>query len=188
MAISTIEAPAALPVSLEDFKKHLRIDHVEEDEFLGETLNGAVAYVEAGIRQSLIHRTIRQYCDTLPLSNRITLEGWPFVRLVSVQGYNITGEMVAIDPARHRVVVDSLSAELVFDPMIDRATVLNGFEIDFVTGYGETSIDIPSIIVQAIKRLAAHWYELRGSGEEGASHTLPVGLDKLLAPVRRMSL
>ena len=188
MAVSIIEAPATLPVTLQDIKNHLRIDHEAEDEFLGETLKSAVAHVEAEIRQCLIHRTMRQYCDGLPFSNRITLEGWPFARIVTVHGYNMSGDMITVSPAWYRALVDSVSAELVFDPQIDRALVWNGFEIDFVVGYGETSLDIPSNILQAIKRVAAHWYEMRGSGTQGIAHTLPNGLDRLLAPVRRVSL
>lgn len=188
MAVSIISPPASLPVTLVEIKQHLRIDHAHEDELLLNLAGSAVEYVETYIRQALIHRVMRQYCDDFPATNRISLEGWPVANIISVTGFNALGEMVGIDPLHYRLVRDELSAELVFRPDTDRASFINGFEIDFTTGFGETGVDVPSNIIQAIKRIIAHWYEVRGSGQEGITNSLPDGIERLLAPVRRLSL
>jgi len=188
MAVSVIIPPVASPVTLSDIKQHLRIDHDEENDFLLALSQAAVDHVETHIRQSLINRTLRQYCDDLPATNRVVIEGWPVTTVVEVSGYNTAGDIHVIDQSTYRLVRDHVSTELVFDPAINRDMIVNGIEIDFVSGFGDMGLDIPSNILQAIKRIIAHWYEVRGSGQEGGEASLPNGIDRLLAPLRRVSL
>jgi len=59
-----------------------------------------------------------------------------------------------------------------------------GIEIDVECGYGAAA-DVPRIFVQAIRLLAAHWYEHR---TDAAQPALPDAVAELLAPVRRMRM
>jgi uncharacterized phiE125 gp8 family phage protein len=61
-------------------------------------------------------------------------------------------------------------------------------EIDYIAGYGETSLDIPSNMVRAIHLIIAHWYEFRGAGISELQQSLPHGIERLLAPTRRVRI
>jgi uncharacterized phiE125 gp8 family phage protein len=65
-----------------------------------------------------------------------------------------------------------------------------GIELDVSAGYGAAAIDVPEPLRQAIRLLAAHWYENRGVVALGQTSavTLPVSVPALLAPYRMVAL
>lgn len=188
MPVSVLSPPAALPVTLSGVKRFLRIDHTEDDELLTQLAQGATAHVEAHIKQSLINRTVRQYVDELPLSNKVELESWPVREVVQVTGFNYDGEPEAFGSAACRLDKQLDPAVIVFNRCKRSTAITNGYEIDLITGYGETGADIPSNIIQAVHRIISHWYEFRGASGEGIAESVPSGIEKLLAPVRRLRL
>ncbi len=187
MPVSILTPPEILPVSLSGIKKFLRIDHGDDDDLLTQLIGAATLQVEGHTKQSLINRTVKQYIDEVPSRGRIIVEGWPVREIVSIAGFDATGTEVVLpsDEFAHEIRLDP--AVISMTPALN-AKYPNGFEISFVSGYGETAQDIPSNIIHAINRVVAHWYEHRGAGPAEIAESLPVGIDKLLAPVRRVRL
>ncbi len=189
MPLAILTPPEANPVSLPQIKRHLRIDHAEDDEYLIEIAEAATLHVEALIGQSLITRTVRQFVDTVPASRSIPLEAWPINNVQEVRGYDLEGNPNLIS-ADHYMLDNRMDpAALVLNTNVNFNAFSNGLEIDLVIGYGETGVDIPSNITRAILVLIAHWYEFRGTlpaGDETA--LIPDGLNVLLAPVRKVHL
>jgi uncharacterized phiE125 gp8 family phage protein len=62
-----------------------------------------------------------------------------------------------------------------------------GIELDVTAGYGDTAVDIPEPLRQAIRLLLAHWYENRAIVAEGST-ALPASVEALIAPYRVLSL
>ena len=60
---------------------------------------------------------------------------------------------------------------------------MNGIEIDFTAGYGETGADVPDLAKRAVTLLAAHWFEFRAAfGPESQPVSYPKGYRTIIAP------
>lgn len=188
MAVSVLSAPAAYPVSISSCKQHLRIDHDQDDDYLSELIAAATSHVEAHIRQSLINRTLRQYVDGSAAGRSITLDAWPVGSLITGTAYNIDGEALELSPGDMLLDRNSDPATVSLKPSIGLLSISNGIEIDYVAGYGDTGLDVPSNIIRALHLIVAHWYEHRGAGIAEIQQSMPPGVDRLLAPTRKVKL
>ena len=65
---------------------------------------------------------------------------------------------------------------------------MNGIEVDVTAGYGDNSVDVPSVLRQAILMLAAHWYDHRATGFDFMTAGEPDGLFALIEPYREVRL
>ena len=64
-----------------------------------------------------------------------------------------------------------------------------GIEIDLSAGWGATVDAAPAPLVQAIRLLAAHWFENRGDGPpQTETASLPLDVAALIAPFRRLRM
>lgn len=189
MLISEIDPPETSPVTLAQVKQHLRIDHDEDNGYLSELIEAARLHVEAVSGHALIFRSLRQYCNEVRFSNSIRLMAYPVQTVVAVTGYDPEGHAVTLQTDQYMLKQTHEGALVQISDDLNDASFPNGLEIDFITGHGESGVDLPSNITRAILVLIAHWYEYRGAlapGEETA--IIPAGLDKLLAPVKRVHL
>lgn len=188
MTVTTITPPASLPVTLAQMKQHLRIDHDADDTYLTELADAATRHVEATSGHALIDRTLRQYVDQSDVNNRcVQISAWPVRAIVAVTAYDRLGDPLLLDAADSSLKLQGGKACIFFDAGVSAIDMTNGLEVDFLAGHGESGIDVPANIIRAILVLIAHWYEFRGVMTAGdASGLIPQGLDRLLAPVRRM--
>ncbi len=189
MPIATLIAPKAMPVTLPQIKRHLRLDHDQDDEYLVELTQAATLHVEATIGHFLINRTVRQYIDTMPASRSIFLEAWPVKHITEARGFDVNGDINIFNTENYRLDNRMDPPALIINTNISFNAFSNGIEIDMVVGYGDTGFDVPSNITRAILVLIAHWYEFRGAFIKGneTSH-IPEQLNSLLNPVKRVRL
>ncbi len=189
MPIATLLQPQAMPVTLLQIKRHLRLDHATDDEYLEELAMAATQYVEAETRHFLISRTVRQYVDCLPASRSILLQAWPVRQINEVRGYDHDGNPVVFEASNYQLDTRIDPPALIIRTSVNSTAFCNGIEIDMVVGHGETGLDIPSNVTRAILVLIAHWYEFRGATPHGCETAhIPTGIGKLLNPVKRLSL
>lgn len=189
MPLAIISQPISKPVTLAQIKRHLRLDHDQDDEYLNELTDAATIHVEAVTSQFLISRVVRQYIETMPASRSISLEAWPIRSIQEVRGYDFDGNPNIILSQNYRLDSRIDPPALILNTNINFNAFCNGIEVDMEVGYGETGADIPSNITRAILVLIAHWYEFRGTlpaGDETA--LIPSGLNALLAPIKRVRL
>ncbi|MCE3230913.1 MAG: hypothetical protein K0R76_1233 [Alphaproteobacteria bacterium] len=174
--LTRIQTLNILPVGISEVKAHLRLEHGHEDAYLRLLIQAATGFIEEYLGRSLLAqswRLIWQKERPCPLQLSTTCEdicsvALPYPPLRAILGVNRlmdTGEKKRI--RRHRLELNHQVPKLVF------MAVLEPVEIEFETGYGNHSRDIPPLIRQAILRLVADFYENRLS--EGISQPMVVG-------------
>lgn len=181
--------PSAEPVTLAELKAFLRVDHGSEDALLQGLIRAARQDVERATALALIDQAWRLVIDTIPASGWLALPLHPLREILSVTVYGSEGEAALIDPASYRADLVSRPGRLFFEPRPDRLGVMNGIEVDFTAGFGEAGTDVPDTLRHAIKVLAGHWYEFRGSyGPSDQPVSYPGGYDRLIAGYRARRL
>ncbi|MEO0637018.1 MAG: head-tail connector protein [Pseudomonadota bacterium] len=190
MTVLQIQQPSVEPVSLADAKEHLRIDTTAEDSLISALIVAARSHVEAVTGVTLIHQTFRQYLSEWP-SGTVSLARFPAVRVEAVTSYDRQGDPHDTMAAAGALQTMKRPAELA----LDRAAVsvvdpgYNGVEIDFVAGYGATSVDVPPDLRRAVLMLVSQWYEFRGAiAPHQQAVSVPDGFDALIAPHRLVRL
>lgn len=184
MPATLITPPAAEPVTLADIKALLRIEGTSEDALLTGLIRTAREHVEAATGRHLITQTWRLYLEAWPANRRVRVPFTPLRAVVACTVYDATGVPSSVAPARFAidrsrsvslVVVDQAAASPV------RAT--NGIELDVETGHGVPA-DVPAELVEAVKRLAALWYEHRLDRDLARLAPTPALVDALMEPWR----
>lgn len=189
MTLFRTVGPELEPVTLVDAKRNLRVDHDSEDDLLNGLIRAAREEVEASCGLALIEQSWRLTLDDLPKSGRILLRRHPVIAVTSVTVYGDGGEASVVDPARYQLDPHSRPARLHVDAIASPGLVMNGIEIDFTAGFGESGADVPDLLKRAMLLLVAHWYEFRSSyGAAEQPVSLPTGYERLIAPYRARRL
>ncbi|GGB50966.1 hypothetical protein GCM10011316_23790 [Roseibium aquae] len=185
MTSALVTAPSAEPVSLSEMKAQLRLVSDAEDGLVTGLIASARQYVERTTRRALITQGWRLYLDNWPPGRVVRL---PLAPVRSIGQILVFGE----DGTGHVLPGDAYTLDRSSDPARLRVRpgagpstgALMGVEIDFTAGYGDGASDVPADLRQAIRLLAAHWFEHREAGTETVQGSLPFGLDRLLASAR----
>jgi uncharacterized phiE125 gp8 family phage protein len=191
MSSILLTAPAAEPVSLNDAKAYLRVEHSDDDNVISALIAGARTHIEAKTRRALMVQTWRLVRDAWPNDGRIAVLPVPLRALLAARIVMRDGSNQSILPSAFALDKASAPATLIFTPgalpMSDR--LVAGIELDVEVGYGAAPADVPEPLRLAIKFLIAQWYENRGMttiGHEVAE--LPHTVAALIAPYRVLSL
>lgn len=183
-----LAAPAVEPVSLDEARAFLRVDHTDDDEAIAALVAGARLHVEAQTKRALITQAWRITLDAWPADGRLPVLPAPLQMLTAARVYDADGEAQALDT--QAFVPDLAGSALAFAPwalpMPGRSAA--GIELDVRVGYGDAAIDVPEALRQAIRLLTAHWYDNRGLVAAGAVAALPANVTALIAPYRMVSL
>jgi uncharacterized phiE125 gp8 family phage protein len=187
MSSILLTPPAVEPLSLDEAKAFLRVEHNDDDETVAALIAGARLHVEAQTRRALITQTWRLVRDAWPPSGRVAVRPAPLQALTAARVYDEDGTAREIDP--QAFVLDAGASALAFAvwavPVPGRAAA--GIELDIRVGYGDAAADVPEPLRQAVRLLVAHWYEHRGLVAADAA-LLPATVAALLAPYRMLSL
>ena len=183
-----LTAPAAEPVSLDEAKAYLRVEHNDDDEPIAALAAGARIYVEAQTRRALITQAWRLSFDAWPPDGRLRVEPAPLKSLDAARVYDLDGTTQAIATASF--ALDPAFSALLFVPwaVTQPGRIAAGIELDVTVGYGDAATDVPEPLRQAIRALVAHWYDNRGVAAGSGSALLPATVGALLAPYRVLSL
>lgn len=145
------------PVTLQEAKQHLRVDHDDEDSLIESLLISSTQYGEGYQRRFYARRQISVYHDSLPLAWRV-----PFAPVVSVDSLEIDGLSVTCSLTSSGWLMSDSTGE---------ATI--------VMTVGYDSEDIPATVKQAILLLIGHWYQHREAADAGRNE-IPFGVGALL--------
>ncbi len=181
MKIETIVKPAQMPVSLEEFRRHLWniYDNHNSEELLTELLQGATDNAEERVGRKLINRTMR-ITAKLPLCDaRLILPYGGCQQINQLEVYDGAGIWQVL-PMEELATTELGAFTVVKTGNIDGEEV----RVTWVTGYGEDPQDVPGDIRMAIKQLASHWYNNRAAavqeGETGRVVCTPLTYTNLL--------
>jgi uncharacterized phiE125 gp8 family phage protein len=190
MNITTLAAPAAMPLGLAEAKEYLRIGYDGEDDLVSSLIAGAAARVEQEAGLALIARTLRVTLDQWPRgavelrTTRLPVRPAASLAAVRVKGADGTASTVtdrfALEAGRSARLVWVNGA---FPWPGARA---GGIEIDYVAGFGTEPDDVADELRLAVKRLVAFGYHARDA--ETIAGKLPEDVAGLLAPWRRVRL
>lgn len=183
MGIKVITAPAAEPVSLDDMKAHLRVDHDIEDALIGSMIAAARELVETTTGRSLVTRTLELVLDRFP-GGPIALPRAPLQAVSSLIYRDPAGTEQTMDPAAFLVdEIDGCVAALRY-PWPSTAARFDAVRVRYVAGYGDAAA-VPETFKQAMRLLVAHWYGQREAVVIGAGvREVPFGVQRLLNQVK----
>ncbi len=206
-SLSLVSRPAVEPVTVSEAKAWLRIDGDSEDTLLNQLITAARTSAEQFIRGSIITQTRKLALDLtasrfgdclgegvydLPVSalygglpNSVELPAGPVQSVTSVKTYDLTNTESTYSADNY--FVDTAGDRLTLNygaywPTSLRPTA--SCAITYVTGYGNTSSDVPEPIKRAILIHVASLYEQRGQCDDGAEP--PAGAKQLLNQYRKM--
>lgn len=189
MTIAELLPPAAEPITLAEVKAHLRLDTNDEDGLLTALIRTARHHMEAETGLCLIARPLRLYLDDWPADRVIQIARGPVQTIETVTVYDAGGAPVETDVSGAVLDGTARPARLMLAdrPATERA--LNGIEIDFTAGFGESGAEVPDTLKRALLLHVALMFELRGvlslGDQPGA---VPDGYDRLVAPYRMRRL
>jgi uncharacterized phiE125 gp8 family phage protein len=189
MSATLLIAPAQEPVSLDEAKSFLRIEHDADDAVIAALISAARSQIEAMTRRALMTQTWRFVCDRWPADGRFKLNTGPLRALTAVRMYDAAG--VAASIATTDFVVDAANAVIVGPrgTLSPPGRVSAGIEYDVVLGFGDEAADVPAGLRQALRMLVAHWYENRGLVAIGQSVAMmPSTVTALIGAHRVLSL
>ena len=182
--IELVAAPTTQPINIAETKKHLRIEHSDDDVLIDSLIKTAIAYVDVkgALGKAMITQTWREWYSPNP--TQIVVSLGPVQSVSAIKYYD----------ADNTLQTDTLSNYLVLGTS-SRTTIKpkSGFTwpttfarddaiaIEYVIGYGNSDTDIPATIRQALLMLVAHYYENRENELIGTiSKTLPFGFEDLI--------
>lgn len=178
----TVTAAAELPVSLEEFREHLRLTTTREDASLGAFLEAATGWAEAYTGRAFVTRTLDAYFDGF--STDLCLPRPPLQSVDSVKYLDDAGDLQTVDSALYRVDAVHVPGRVVLTvgqswptPSDRPANVV----VRYVAGYGDAAA-VPSRVKAAILLAAAHYYERREATDAAPVREIPLGAKDLLWP------
>jgi uncharacterized phiE125 gp8 family phage protein len=188
MSSLLLTAPAVEPLSLDEAKAFLRVEHNDDDEVIAGLAAASRIHVEVQTRRALITQSWRISADCWPEDGRLPVRPAPLQELTAARVYDFDGNARIIDT--QAFVPDRAASLLAFAPwaLPQPGRLAAGIELDVTVGYGDTAIDVPESLRQAIRLLIGHWYESRGLAVLGTVTVLPTTVAALIAPYRTVSL
>ena len=191
MSAILLTAPAVEPVTLDEARAFLRVEHNDDDELIAALVAGSRIHVEAQTRRALITQSWRLARDNWPDDGRLRVVPAPLRALTAARVYDFNGNAQDVD--LQAFVPDLGASVLAVAPWAVPAPgrIVAGIELDVTVGYGDAALDVPEPLRQAIRLLTAHWYENRGlvaAGVTTQTGVLPQTVAALLAPYRMLSL
>lgn len=152
-------APVVEPVSVEDLKLHARIDSGFEDSKLASYITAARVLVEKDARRALCTQTVVMSLDYLPAM--IALPVAPVQSITGITYYDSLNVQQTLAATEYEY--DIYSEPALIRPAYGKSWPttyerFNAIQITAVVGYGAASA-VPQDAKQAVRLLAAHWYE-----------------------------
>lgn len=184
MNLTLITAPATEPITIDEAKLHLRVDHDSEDTIIDRLITVARRHVELYQRRALITQTWQIWLDEWPQDGAKRLPRPPLQSVTSAKYYGTDDTEYTFD--EYSVDTDSEPGRvyLNYGESWPSTTLrpAHAIVIEYVAGYGDAD-DVPRNVVQAMLLLIGHLYENREAimttGMNAVS--VPMTVDALLS-------
>jgi uncharacterized phiE125 gp8 family phage protein len=198
MSIEIVTPPATEPVSVEEAKARLRVDHAADDAVIGSLIAAARERVEDLIGRALITRRVRERRDDWADGGRLAAHGsqfrlgvGPVSQVHHVKVYDADDDETTFDADNYYADTASVPGRLALRggaswPIPGRDA--NGVEIEYDAGYGASPSSVPRALVEGVHLLVADAYEHRVPAERVREVALPLAVQGLLAPFARLRL
>jgi uncharacterized phiE125 gp8 family phage protein len=178
MNLKVLLQPAAEPVTLSEVKTYLRVDGTEEDSTIAGLISASREYIERSTRRTMIYTAYRLTLDKFPGWEDLELPRSPAQELAAntlvgiayatprIRYWDMDGNQITmVEGDTYELLLSDNPPRIVLPPTelwpITMAYQRGAVEVDFIAGYGEAAGSVPPMLRQAVKILAAHWYEHR---------------------------
>ena len=188
--------PPAPVVTLAEAKAHLRIDHDDDNTTVEAMVAAAVGHLDGWtgiLRRCLGDQEWRIDFDCFERCMRLPL--FPLIEITGSVYRDANGDEQDVDAAGYVTRVDQRGAYVRFvDGFVVPSVSADGAAISLTARFGYSSDadegeSLPAALKAAILLLAAHWYEHREAVVlDGSPTPLPMAVDALIAPYRRLTL
>jgi uncharacterized phiE125 gp8 family phage protein len=183
MTYVCITPPVAEPLALAEIKAHLRIDGTGEDGLLTGLIKVAREHLERATGLALISQGWRLHLDCWPEIGALAISRGPVLTVDAIRAFDELGEESEVTLAGHLLDGVRRPARLWLRERPAARQAINGIEVDFTAGFGESGADVPDTLKRAMLVHAAHMYEFRGAVPvEMQPASVPDGYDRLVAP------
>ncbi len=185
--LTLVTPPTVEPVSVQECKDWLRVDHSADDALILALATAARHYCEDRQNRAYCSQTWKASLDAYPAA--FSLWRSPVVSVTSVQYVDTDGATQTLSSSEY--TLDALSEPGRVVPAYNASwpsirAVPNAVTLTFVCGYGAAA-DVPEIFKSAIKMYVADAYENRESIVVGPSvNRSPITVDMMLQPDRLM--
>ena len=189
MSSILLTGPVVEPLSLDDARSFLRVEHGDDDPLIAALIVSARMHVEGQGKTALISQDWRIVLDCWPHHGRIAVRPGPLKALKAARVYDCHGQPQTVDT--QAFVPDRGASTLAFMPwtMPVPGRIAAGIELDVTVGFGDAVADVPEPLRQAIRLLVGHWYENRGLvAAADKSTVLPSTVAALISSYRVLSL
>lgn len=163
------EANPLWPVTMADLKKHIQIDHSEDDLLLsfgaGGYLAAATEYIESRGQVSLIHQRRELRLDELPAGIAVHVIRGPLVSVQSITYIDSAGATQALDTSLFRAIPKGRSSCVYFseDASVSLANGPGVVSINMTCGMGDVADKVPASWRQLVAEVASYFYERRNA-------------------------
>jgi uncharacterized phiE125 gp8 family phage protein len=178
-----VGGPPVEPVGLAEMRAYLRLDHELEDPLVRRLITAARLQVEAATGRCVAGGLYRLILDRWPPARLVRL---PLRPLVGIERVAVADGQGAFQDLAPGLVLAHPTADppalTVLPAAPDPRIPLGGILIEVRAGDGEGA---PEALRQAVRMLAARWFEHRG---DGAGEPMPPDAAALVAPYRRFRI
>jgi uncharacterized phiE125 gp8 family phage protein len=180
--------PGAEPLTLDEVKTFLRVDHDRDDVHISGLIGVARQLCEKSTGRSLITRSCSLFLDCLE-ERTLALPRPPLQSVTAITVYDADDSGADLPEGDYFVDTAGTPGRIVLTEgaaMPVPGRIANGIEIKFRAGYGATPQSVPPLLKQGMRQVIAHLYEHRGDSPDQA--LLASGAAAIFQPFRVMSL
>ena len=167
MPLKLVTPPDEEPVTVEEVKAHLRIDHDAEDDLLAGFVAAARARLEELLGRSLMPQTWELILDGWPAGQTLALPRPPLLSVESITYRDASGADVVLHPAGYLADPDSEPGRIILPGWLsgqrwpDAALwPLHPVRVRYAAGYAEAE-SVPAPLRLWLKQAAGWLYERR---------------------------
>lgn len=185
-----VTAPAVLPVSLNEAKAHLRVDHDDDDALIEAYLAAAVDHLDGWtgiLGRCLVEQEWRQ--DFEVFARCLPLPLGPVISITAVSHTDDAGEAVTVEVDDYALKVDAGGRARV--ELAGGVSISGSVSVTYKSGYRNTAGDeatstVPPAIKTAIMLMVSNWYQNSSAVNVGnIVNEMPFGVAALIGPYRR---
>lgn len=183
-------APADTPVSLDEAKAHLRVDHTDDDDVINGLIAAAVDYLDGWtgiLGRALVKQSWRQEFAGFGC---LRLQVGPVSGVEVITYFDSRNQTQTLPDTAYVMRTDARGSYVDLPPQgIWPSAYVRPDAVSVTYEAGSaTAAEVPAAIKAAIMLMVASWYRNREATSDGAATELPIGVAALLAPYRRISV
>lgn len=183
-----VVTPPARPLTLDEVKLDLYVDHSDDDALIGALIDAATAHLGGpegwtgiAIGQQTLEVTGSSF-GCLSDHEPLLLPYWPIAEPLSVEYLDVDGVVQTFDPAGYELYLDR---GVILAPDVSLPTLARRPDAVRVCYLAGAAVLDPAVR-QAMLLLIGHWYQTREAVNVGnIVSELPFSVDALLLTIRR---